>query len=77
MGKLNNLYQLNLTKCGLISLKFLPLVDLTILLLRDNMISDGEVEKITIYKNLQQVDLRGNKIKNVEALRCFNKLEKI
>ena len=41
------------------------------------MISDGEVEKITIYKNLQQVDLRGNKIKNVEALRCFNKLEKI
>jgi hypothetical protein len=41
------------------------------------MIGDQEVEKLTIYPNLQQVDLRGNKIKNFETLGCFSKLNRL
>ena len=45
-----NLYQLNLSGCGLQSLDNLPNIDLTVLLISSNKINDQELDKLSIYQ---------------------------
>ncbi len=45
-----NLYQLNLSHCGLQSLDNLPNIEITVLELASNNISDKELHKLNIYR---------------------------
>jgi hypothetical protein len=58
LDKCTNLYQIDLSGCGLKCLENLPNLSLTTLILDDNQIKDQELNKLAIYqKSLSQLFL--------------------
>jgi hypothetical protein len=51
LDKCTNLYQIDLTGCGLQCLDNLPNLQLTTLMLGDNQIQEQELNKLAIYQN--------------------------